>query len=167
MFNLVTGLNNAEIEGLKKITREAVRAVILNDNKVLMIQTNKGDFKFPGGGIKQNESKEEALKREVEEESGYKVNTIGKRIGQVIERNKDRFEKDSIFEMKSTYFLCEVSDIIVNQQLDEYEAEQEFSAVWVKIDEAIVNNEELLTLPKEEINDWVMREIMVLREINK
>ncbi|AYV69238.1 MULTISPECIES: hypothetical protein [Niallia] len=30
--------------------RVAVRAVMIEKQKILLMQTNKGDFKFPGGG---------------------------------------------------------------------------------------------------------------------
>ena len=31
--------------------RTAVRGVIHYQNKILMVQTNRGDYKFPGGGM--------------------------------------------------------------------------------------------------------------------
>lgn len=51
---------------------EVVAAVIEKDNKILATQRGYGEFKgkweFPGGKIQNNESKEEALKREIREE---------------------------------------------------------------------------------------------------
>ncbi len=44
------------------ITREAVRGIILDNEKVLMIlSTENGDYKFPGGGNEIGETKEETL----------------------------------------------------------------------------------------------------------
>jgi hypothetical protein len=59
--------------------REAVRAVVLKDKMLLMIHTNKGDYKFPGGGIEEDESHEEALMRELKEESGYRTSRVKER----------------------------------------------------------------------------------------
>ncbi len=54
---------------------EVVAAIIVNEDKILCVQRglNKYDyisnkFEFPGGKIKQGETKEEALKREIQEE---------------------------------------------------------------------------------------------------
>ena len=51
---------------------EVVAAVIVKDGCILATQRGYGEFKgkweFPGGKIQDNESKEEALKREIKEE---------------------------------------------------------------------------------------------------
>ena len=36
--------------------RTAVRGVIHYQNKILMVQTNRGDYKFPGGGMEEGET---------------------------------------------------------------------------------------------------------------
>ena len=43
--------------------RHAVRAIVLSKNEILMIKSNDGDLKFPGGGIEKNESPVDALKQ--------------------------------------------------------------------------------------------------------
>jgi len=57
---------------------EVVAAVIIKDNKILATQRGYGDFKgkweFPGGKIEPNESKEEALIREIKEEMNADIN---------------------------------------------------------------------------------------------
>ena len=58
----------------KKI-RIAVQLIILSNNHVLLIKhsyTNK--YYFPGGGVKKKESLSDALKREILEELGVKIN---------------------------------------------------------------------------------------------
>ncbi len=53
-------------------TIEVVAAIIKKDDKILVTKRNKGDFEglfeFPGGKIEANESKEDALIREIKEE---------------------------------------------------------------------------------------------------
>ena len=53
----------------KKKTIEVVAAIIKKDDKIFVTQRGYGEFKdkweFPGGKIELNETKEEALKREI------------------------------------------------------------------------------------------------------
>jgi len=167
MFSILIGLSDEYIKNYRLNKREAIRGIIIKNNKLMMIKTNRGDFKFPGGGIKGTENKTEALKREIEEESGYKVKDIGSLIGVVVERRHDLFDRNAVFEMISYYYLCEVSETRSNQRLDPYEIAQEFKPVWVDINEAILNNETLINAKSENINDWVKRETMVLKEIRR
>lgn len=165
IFNYILGLQDVE-EGTNIISREAVRAIILNKDNILMIYNNKGDYKFPGGGINKKESHQEALKREVKEETGYPLDSITKKIGVVIERNIDKYEKDSIFEMTSHYYLCKISDKQTFQELDDYEAELEFQPIWINIDKAIEGNEQILKGKAEAKNPWVNRETTVLKKLS-
>lgn len=59
---------------------EVVAAVIIKDGTILAAQRGYGEFKgkweFPGGKIKQDESKEEALKREIKEELNADINVL-------------------------------------------------------------------------------------------
>lgn len=51
--------------------RTGVRAVIWDNNKLLMMKSNRGNYKFPGGGMEDGEDEQTALKRELLEETGY------------------------------------------------------------------------------------------------
>lgn len=56
---------------------EVVASIILKDNQIFITQRGYGEFKdkweFPGGKIEANETKEDALKREIEEELEAKI----------------------------------------------------------------------------------------------
>ncbi len=63
----------------KKFVRPSVRGIIIKNGKIAMVHSIKYNYyKFPGGGIEDNESKIETLIREVREESGLivKADTI-------------------------------------------------------------------------------------------
>ncbi|TYS18542.1 NUDIX domain-containing protein [Rossellomorea vietnamensis] len=158
-----------EVPLLKKVhtkinNREAVRAVILQDDKILLVQSNKRDFKFPGGGIEGEENHQQALKREVEEETGYINLEVIKTIGKILERKTDEFESDCLFSMNSTYYLCKlINEDKTSIRLNEYEAELDFSPVWVTLDEAIRQNEVLMHKIKR--NSWLKRETLVLKRL--
>jgi ADP-ribose pyrophosphatase YjhB (NUDIX family) len=144
--------------------RVAVRAVIFHKDSILMVRTKKGDYKFPGGGVKQEETKEEALIREVAEETGYVNIKVGKILGVVTQQHVDDFNENQYFKMKSLYFLCELEDWMqVGQKLDDYEAEQEFTVEFVSLQKAIDTNQSLLH--KKDRNTWVDRETKVLEKL--
>jgi len=144
--------------------REAVRAIVIRNGLLLMLKSNKGDMKFPGGGRKRGESHEKALIREVREETGFLVEKVKQRVGIVTERSADMFKKGALFEMISHYYLCEISQTPGKQELDDYEKALELHSCWVGIDEAIENNEHVL-MRNHDINRWVQRETIVLRKL--
>jgi len=93
----------------KKIVRFAVRAIIKNEEKILLVHSAKiGDYKFPGGAANKNEEKYEALKREVLEECGYIVTDINEHYLRVIKNRQDRECETALFSMVSDYYLCRV-----------------------------------------------------------
>ena len=167
LFNLTFGIQETDKEKVKVNFREAVRAVIFKDGKLLMVKSNRGDYKLPGGGVKGGESHEAALIREVREETGFTVIRIKEQIGVVTQRSVDEVEKGAIFEMVSCYYLCEVSDIQAPQELDDYEAELDFCPQWAHIDAAISNNEGIMLNGTAAVNNWTSRETTVLRELKK
>ena len=56
-----------------------VNLIVLNNNEILLIKrsenedSHKGKWSIPGGGIELNETKEETLKREINEELNCKI----------------------------------------------------------------------------------------------
>ena len=166
IFDFTLGLQTIE-KNTNIINRQAVRAVIINKDMIFMVHTNKGDYKFPGGGVNKEETHEGTLEREIKEETGYFLKSGSKKIGIVVERNIDKFEKDSMFEMVSHYYLCEISSEKTVQQLDDYEEKLGFHPIWINIDKAIEGNEQLLKEQSKEINPWVARETRVLKAIGK
>ena len=146
------------------IERLAVRAVIVKDDKLLMIKSQKnGDYKFPGGGVEKNESHEEALVREVEEESGFRLNRIDQAALRIIEESKDKELEDTMFRMTSIYYPCIASIENYGLKLDKYEEELGFTPVWIDKTEALRINEEIEEKGKG--IKWIKREIRVLKEI--
>lgn len=56
--------------------RVAVRVLIIQDNKILLVKENEGWWAFPGGGVDHGETIESTLVREIEEELGIPTKGI-------------------------------------------------------------------------------------------
>lgn len=152
---------NLKMDG-KIYYREAVRAVIIKDEKILLIYSEKnGDYKLPGGGVEEGETYEEALIREVEEEAGFRV-SVKDEILKVMEYDEGQFDDCDVFQMLSIYYVCEILEE-KRQNLDTYEMEMGFIPVWINIDEAIEQNKKILK--KQDCPRWTNRETKVLEYI--
>lgn len=140
--------------------RQAARGVAVRDGKLLAVRTGVGDYKFPGGGVEPGESLEEALGREMLEETGYQIAGDVELLAVCHERRKGRTA--DILEMDSYYFRCDVGDTQAPLQLDGYEAEEHFTPVWVDFQEALRANRELAVRGYQ---PWLDREIAVMEAL--
>lgn len=123
-----------------RVVRPSVRGIILNDGKIHMVHSLKYDYyKFPGGGMEEGEDPVQTLIREVREESGLIVipKTI-KEFGLV--RRIEAGELGDVFEQDNTYYLCEVEPDAVDSELDDYEADEQFTLELVSAAHAIKIN---------------------------
>ena len=149
-----------DYDGCSKVFRRpSARAIIFKGDKIALVYaTNEKYYKFPGGGIHDDEDKKLALIREVKEETGLNVipGSIAE-YGSVLRRQKSDREEDTIFEQENYYYLCETEDAAGSQNLDEYEKEAGFMLVYVDIDEAIKVNCEYRS-------DVFFNEVMIGRE---
>lgn len=114
-------------------TRIAARAVILDDDgKVALMHVAEYDiYKLPGGGIDENESLDDALNREIKEETGCDIK-VDNLIGMVIEK-RDEWKLFQVSHCFKTMLKSKGK-----QNLTEEEKETGFSLYWANsVDEAI------------------------------
>lgn len=170
--------------------RYAVRGVIHYGNKLLMVQTNRGDYKFPGGGKEEGETDQEALLREITEETGFVDVNIGPELGRTFEQNidtespipkagisdeADGKESETIveyFQMESRYYECWLmSEKRAPGVLDDYEEKLGFHGAFVTVEEAYKQNSKLMELAKLEAARYMrggsktMEETLYIAEI--
>jgi 8-oxo-dGTP pyrophosphatase MutT (NUDIX family) len=120
--------------------RPSSRAIIIKDGKIALVYSKKYNYyKFPGGGINESEDKIDALIREVKEEVGLIVikNSI-KEYGEVKRIQKSNLNQ--IFYQENYYYLCDVENDLMKQNLDEYEQDEEFILKYVDPQTAIITN---------------------------
>ena len=165
------------IEGKMKVNnRLAIRGVLFYQNKLLMIQTSKGDYKFTGGGKEENENDFETLNREYQEETGFsnliKNENQIELIGKTFTQNIDTEKENTFFKMESRYYLINISDEEfskiknVGQDLDDYEKDLNFKFEFVSVKDAYEKNKSLLVCSDgETVNFWVERETLVLEKL--
>ncbi|QHJ72108.1 NUDIX domain-containing protein [Planococcus halotolerans] len=160
-FNKTISFIREAAESTKIIHRTAVRAIIIEEEKILMVRSRLGYYKLPGGGVEKGESLTEALVREVAEETGYINCGIKEELGIVSEHRLDHKSPESHFHMVSRHFLCELDNKeTAGQSLIGYELEEGYQPVWVPIQEVIDANN--LVFKENKTRVFILRENFVL-----
>ena len=89
----------------------SVRGIIMRDGKLAMQCSKEGEYKIPGGGLEDGEDYEQALIREVLEETGLHVKKESIReLGEIQEIRKDIFEEKKKYICHSLFYYCEVRE---------------------------------------------------------
>ncbi|MBE5905211.1 MAG: Cof-type HAD-IIB family hydrolase [Lachnospiraceae bacterium] len=147
-------------QDMEEIYRVAVRGIIFVDGKLALIENDFGEMKLPGGGIEEGESDEQALIREVKEETGYEV--IPESItpfGEIEEKRASTFEP-KIWHQISRLYFCEVRSERSACAYTDTEKELGFKPVLCTLEEAIAKNAQMLE--KEGKQAWNQREYKTL-----
>lgn len=147
---------NLKLKGLFTY-REAARGIIIENNQILLVFSEKfKDYKLPGGGLEKNENFEQALLREVKEETGISVK-IESFFEEIMEFDEAQEIEMDYFKMYSKYFICKKLE--KNSQII---SEIGSKTMWVNIDEAIIKNKKAML---ESNSPWVQRELEILVNI--
>lgn len=146
----------------RAFVRHSARCITIQNGRVAMVHSLKYDYyKFPGGGIEENETKVQALIRETEEEAGLVIVLESiQEFGYVHRVEKSDYMDADYFVQDNFYYLCEVQKVKTSQKLDDYEADEHFTLEWVEPDKAIVVNRTVDHGPKEQ--NMLEREARVL-----
>ena len=148
--------------------RHAVRSVIIRGSKVAMVKsTTKGFYQFPGGGIDDGETHEQALIRETMEEVGLTVlpHTI-RPLGIVQEIRASQFVEKVIFDQTSYYYFADVRDEVHAQVLEDYEKDLGYTLEWVDMEQARAVNLKLCRTHRYR-SKFVLREAEILERLLK
>jgi 8-oxo-dGTP pyrophosphatase MutT (NUDIX family) len=147
-------------------TRKIARAILLNEeNKVCLLHVLGDDdfghrdyYETPGGGVNENELIEEAVIREIKEETGYNSYII-QELG-IVEDYYNLIHRHNV----NHYYLLKTTSY-EKEELEEYEKGIIDCKVWVDIDTAIslyenMNKEKLEILVKN-------RELPILKMVKE
>ena len=147
--------------------RHSARCINIKNGLVAMVHSAKYSYyKFPGGGIEKDESKESAMMRETQEETGLIVipETL-KEYGYVHLIQKNDHGDADYFVQDNFYFLCDVEESVQPQHLDDYEEEENFTLEYVEPDKAIYANRNISHGMKDQT--MIEREAKVLEILKK
>ena len=145
-------------EDMPVFERVGVRAIIKRDGLLAMQQSATGEYKIPGGGMDPGETIEEALAREVREETGLVVIPESmKELGEILEVRRDIFDENTKYIAHSLHFSCEVEEDLVDTAMTESEQQIGFHLAWADIDTIIKTNEALMT------EKWQFRDVEFLK----
>ena len=147
--------------------RPSARCINIKNGLVAMVHSIKYDYyKFPGGGIEQGESKVDAMIRETKEEAGLAVIPQSiKEYGYVHRVQKSVYDDADYFVQDNYYYVCDVEEAVICQNLDDYEADEKFTLEYVHPDKAIFVNRTVDHGPKDPI--MIEREARVLEMLKK
>ncbi len=135
MHHIVT-LTDADVLGTPGMSsakpRLTARAIVMSpDNRcALMYAAKFGIYTLPGGGVEEGETIEEALIREITEETGCTIDRFDP-LGYVEE---NRFHAD--YTQISYYYIVHTLDEALHPHLTALEAANGTSAMWCTLDEA-------------------------------
>ena len=118
-------------EGMPVFEKYSTRGVIIRDGKIATQHGSAGDYKILGGGVEPGEKLEDALIREVGEESGLIVIPESIRpIGEIVERRRDLFEKTRSNVCHSCFFFCDAKEEMTQTHMTESEIAKGFHLEW-------------------------------------
>jgi len=120
-------------EGHVDYTRHACRGIIVNGDKILLSYESKEDkYLIPGGGLEDNETLLDCVKRELLEETGYIVSPKE----EYLEINEYFYWNKNWLHVQH-YFVCEILKDTHKQLLTDCEKEAGLITKWVSIQKAI------------------------------
>ena len=145
---------------LDEIYRVAVRGIIFVEGKLLMIESDSGELKLPGGGLDDGEDDCQALVREVKEETGYDViiHTI-EPFGEIEEKRLSILEPKLWHQISRLYF-CKVNLTKGQCKYTENEIKSGFRQVLYSIEDALEKSKGVLE--KDGVQAWNQREYKTL-----
>jgi len=156
-----------KIEG-NILQRKAVRGIIMKEQKILMLYTERyDDFSFPGGGIDDQEDEIVALHRELKEEAGVLIKGEPKHFGFVTEHTPYWKPQWPIRYQKSHWYECDIHDEQIATAMEDYEIANGMKPLWVTLEDAIKHNSKVIDAQPDSMGLSIHRETLVLERVAK
>lgn len=125
--------NRYDVSSADLVFRPAVYGIIIKDDTILLSKQWDG-YDFPGGGIELGENTEDAVVREVKEETGMEVQPT-----KIIYSNNSFFKlpfKGTFVHSIHLYYLCEITGGELSTEFfDENEVQYAEHPEWVQLNQ--------------------------------
>lgn len=155
-----------EVLGTRVYKRRASRAIILVEDKILLLFTKKyNDFSFPGGGVDEHEDLILGLQRKLEEETGARDIKVVQEFGYVDEVRPHYRPDYDIIHMLSYFYVCEIASVLGWPKMENYEIANGMEVRWVNIHEAIAHNRKVIESQDVSMGLSIERETLILEMI--
>ncbi|WP_102504580.1 NUDIX hydrolase [Salinivibrio kushneri] len=147
------------------IKRNAARAIALDGDEILLMYTARyDDYSLPGGGMDEGETPEQAMIRELEEETGAQQIRDIRPFGCFEEYRPWYRDGADVMHMLSYCFYCHVDRDLGTPTFEHYEINNGMRPVWVSIDHAIAHNKAVMA-NSDKAGQSLVRETMLLEMI--
>ncbi len=135
--------------------------IIFIEGKLLLVRSNFGEVKFPGGGQEEGEDDFQTLIRETLEETGYHV--IPESIYEFgeVEEKRLSVHEPMIWHQINRYYFCAVKENQEKCNYTENEKKYGFHQVFYTLDEALRINQSMIDCEGKHL--WNQREFNVLK----
>ena len=146
MRHLHTAIHpDIDIDNGTVVDRLSVRAIVVKGAQILLMYTERyHDYTLPGGGVDHGEPVEQALVRELSEETGaHSVSNIAP-FGQYREYRPWYKDDADIIHIDSLCFTCDIADELGETQFELHEIANGMTPKWVNIFDAIAHNEKTI-----------------------
>ena len=153
--------NIKDIELDEKVTR--VKALIINNKNEIYLSCCENIYQFPGGHLEANETLEEALKREIKEELGIKLENISSPYLHIahLKRNYRDTGKNRQNDIYYYFIKTNENPNLTQTNFDEYEKKGNYKTIKIKIEDFInvlndnkLNKNEYAGLTKEMVRAY-------------
>lgn len=148
-------------------TRQVVRGIAIKGNKILVVYPkNQPIYGTPGGGVEGDETKLEALKREMREEVGALKIEVKEYLGVMSAIRRSMVYPEQIFNPIHHYYLIEILET-GEPALEGYEKELELKHEFIDIDQVIETNELAIKNRNQPFLDFYSNQLIFFKELKK
>lgn len=136
----------------------SVRGIIMRKGKLAMQCSRDGEYKIPGGGLEAGEDFEQALIREVMEETGlHVIESSIRELGEIREVRRDLFDEKKKYICHSLFYYCEVGEGQEALQLTASEVTKGYEMRWATPEEVYRRN---ILIEKD---PWIIRDTAFIK----